>query len=500
MDAIQTSLHTSQSSTTMLSRVVSDVLEFKTAGLTNSGKKRAKKNLASNVLLCRRLLLAGAGAGADGISLEKTTLLRLTVAFKNASLEALGIPEGAEPPCPGWKGCFVDELISSLQEHGAIDSSDVELGSTSGFDSASWSSHHDVASLASSETGQVLDLPSSANDADIWFHKLRRYTHSLLYDAKPKYPGRKAVRVAIIDSGISDNRHDDKVPMARRSFSKITTGQIIYKDFTGSSPTCADNDANLHGTWCASLLMQVAPRARLYVANVVQPNTAGQKVGHVAAAIAWSIEQQVDIISMSFGWKSEQPEVDEQINLARQKGIHIFAAASNYGDFTPDHGVYPASHHEVHIIYSCRGSGMSSDFNPRFTRDGLNFTFPGEDLTILEADNTPVKGVGRQKGTSFATSIAAGTAAMVLDMVRHEFKNSEDIERRLQRYEGMSNIFRAMSGDLQDGGYYHVRPWTLLGERRPIASAHMANETHKWDTLLRAIADLRDFDSFPPLS
>jgi hypothetical protein len=358
----------------------------------------------------------------------------------------------------------------------------------------------DSPSSASSENGRPFDLTLGANDADKWFYQLRYHTHRLLYDEEPKNDGRQPVRVAILDSGLADKHDHAKVPISREGCRKIKNGKVTYKDFAGGSPSRTDSSGTFHGTWCASFLMQVAPHAELYIANVVQPDRAGQKAEHVAAAIAWSIEQQVNIISMSFGWESEQPEVDEQINLARQKGIHIFAAASNDGDFTPDHGVYPASHHEVHSIYSCRGSGRSSDFNPRFTRDGLNFMFPGEDLTILEADNTPVKGIGRQKGTSFATPIAAGTAAMVLDLVRHELKNSEDIERRLRKYKGMSNIFRAMSGDLRDGGYYHVRPWTLLGERRPIASAHMVNETHKWFTLMRALDNLREFGPFSPLS
>jgi hypothetical protein len=475
----------------MLSRVVSDILEFETAGLTNSGKKRAKKNLASNLLLCRRLLLAG--AGADGTPLEKTSLLWLAVAFKKASLEVLGIPEGAESPCPGWKGYFVDELISSLRQHGAIDTSDVEDGSTSEFDSAAWSTHHNV---ASPKTGQILDLPSISNDTDTdrWFHKLRYHTHSLLYDRMPKYPGRKTVRVAIIDSGISKWRPDVRVPMVDQSYSKLNAGQIVYKDFTGSSPTCADNDAKLHGTWCASLLMQVAPRAELYVANVVQPNKAGYEAEHVAAAISWATDQYVDIISISFGWKYEKPDVAEQIDRARQSGILIFASPSNDGEFTPDHVLYPASDPSVYSIYSCCGSGRSSDFNPRFTTDGDTFLFPGEDLTILD-----VWDIEPQTGISFATPIAAGTAALVLETARLQVEDPSEIERRLKNYKGMSHVFRSMSSAPQDGGCYYVRPWTLLGERKPIRSLHGPNETHQWYTFIRVLQNLREFGPYAPL-
>jgi hypothetical protein len=349
-------------------------------------------------------------------------------------------------------------------------------------------------SCASPETGMLYDLPEGAPEADRWFGELRKHTHRLLYhdEEAPKNPGRKLVRVAILDSGLADNCDDASVPMARQSRRKIRTGQVTYKDFTGDSPSRTDSKENLHGTWCASFLMQVAPHAELYVANVVQRKKKGQESQHVAKAIKWAIEQQVDVISMSFGWDHEMPEVGEQIDRARAKGILLFAAASNDGDFTPKHGVYPASHHLVYCIYSCRGLGNSSEFNPRFTDDAAKFMFPGEDLAILETNNKPVTGTVRQSGTSFATPIAAGIAAMILDLARLTLEDSEEVERRLKKVEGMTAILRAMSTGARDGGYYHIQPWTLLGKPKPIESLHNPNESHQWFTLMNMLGLLRD--------
>lgn len=120
MDMIQTNLHTSRLAATMLSAVVRNILDCQTSGLTASGRKNVKKYLASKLLLCRRLLLAGAGAG--GFPLEKSTLLWLAVAYMNANLKALEVSDGAGVPCPGWKGHFVEGLISILRLHGAMDS------------------------------------------------------------------------------------------------------------------------------------------------------------------------------------------------------------------------------------------------------------------------------------------------------------------------------------------------------------------------------------------
>jgi tetratricopeptide (TPR) repeat protein len=358
-------------------------------------------------------------------------------------------------------------------------------------------------------TGKFYSLPKNANDTDDWFHRLRTHAHTLLCHGKPKNPSRKLVRVAIIDSGFADVRDDTALPISRQVLQKIKHRPITYKDFTGGDASHVDNRKDLHGTWCASILMQTAPNAELYVANVVRPNKKGQQSKHVADAITWAMENEVDIISMSFGWETEMQNVDEQIDLARQKGILFFAAASNDGDRAQDHGKYPASKQTVYCVYSCDGAGRTSKFSPLPPKGDLGLMFPGEGLTILEADHKPVEGVQtdteagviRKDGTSYATPIAAGTAAMVLDLARQELENSKEVERRLKKVEGMSEVFLAMCrDDVRDGGYRHVKPWTILGEHGPIDSPNV-NESHKWHALMDVLACLRKFGPFPgPLS
>jgi tetratricopeptide (TPR) repeat protein len=355
-------------------------------------------------------------------------------------------------------------------------------------------------SCAPSETGNLYALPSGAAEVDNWFRDLRKHSHTLLYHDDPKNTRSQPVRVAIIDSGLAEDCDDAKVPMARQSRRKIRKGQFTYKDFTGDSPSCTDSRDDLHGTLCASFLLQVAPHAELYIANVVRRKKGGQEAAHVAKAIKWAIEHEVDIISMSFGWEFEKPEVSRQIDLARGKGILLFAAASNDGPSAPESGVYPASHHSVYCIYSCSGSGERSGFNPRVPKNATGFMLPGEQIAVLEADLKPVAGSVRHDGTSFATPIAAGTAAMILDLVRHELKDSLEIERRLKDITGMTAVFQAMSTDEPVDRLYHVKPWKLLGESKPIESLTNPNISHKWYTLIRMLEHLRKFGAFAPLS
>ncbi|GAB7326550.1 hypothetical protein MBLNU13_g10535t1 [Cladosporium sp. NU13] len=361
-------------------------------------------------------------------------------------------------------------------------------------------------SQGSPSTGNLYALPSGANDADKWFYSLRLYSHTLLCNGVPKNPGHKPVRVAVLDSGFATASDNFGLPVSDQGLRRVKRGHVTYKDFTGDHLSYTDSTKALHGTWCASLLMQTAPNAELYVANVVTPGKKGQKAEHVAAAIAWAIANQVDIISMSFGWENEQEEVDRQIDLARSKGILLFAAASNDGDLALDTGVYPASKHAVYCVYSCSGLGAKSTFNPRSSKPEKSFMFPGENITILGANHKPTKGVQkcgeegveRRSGTSYATPIAAGTAAMLLDLARQEVtkpRSLEEVERRLKKVEGMSAILLAMSGEPRDGGFYHVRPWKLLGESKPIPSKNNVGETHKWHALMNV---LRHLDIFGP--
>lgn len=355
-------------------------------------------------------------------------------------------------------------------------------------------------------TGNLYALPPDANDADQWFYWLRFYSHTLLSNGVPKSPGHKLVRVAVLDSGFASASDNVNLPVSDQGLRRVKRGHVTYKDFTGGDSPYTDNTKALHGTWCASLLMQTAPNAELYVANVVRPGKTGQKAEHVAAAIAWSIANEVDIISMSFGWECEQEEVDKQIDLARSKGILLFAAASNDGDLAPDTGVYPASKHAVYCVYSCSGLGAKSKFNPRSSKLETSFMFPGENITILGANHKPTKGVQkegeecveRRSGTSYATPIAAGTAAMLLDLARQEVtkpRSLEEVERRLKKVEGMSAVLLAMSGEPRDGGFAHVRPWKLLGKSKPIPSKNNVGETHKWHALMNV---LRHLDIFGP--
>jgi hypothetical protein len=331
----------------------------------------------------------------------------------------------------------------------------------------------------SNDGGRMYRNSQNENEADAWFERVRSDTHDLLYGLHQNGRGSKRrVRVAVLDTGVTfaiganrDSRGPKIWPQARRN--RI----LNYRDFTGETPDRADSATDHHGTKCVLTLLQMAPETDVYVANVIPPgaNGPGESGSQVANAIAWAVEKEVDIISMSFGWNEDKENVRKQIELARRKGILIFAAASNDGIHAPKHGVFPARHPTVTCVYSCTGNGRPSNFNPWESKNKANLMFLGEDIAVTGADDRPAD-IGRVTGTSFATPIAAGTAALVIELVRSYFKKDlELIEKHLKTYEGISAVLHSMSdspiGTLSSA-YRQITPWEVLCENPGSLKAH----------------------------
>lgn len=315
--------------------------------------------------------------------------------------------------------------------------------------------------------GDLYEGQSTSQGFERWMKNVRKYTHRLLDQSVAPNPGRQRVRVAILDSGINLARPGDAHEDANKWLKKRSARCVKYKDFTGANAEWVDSKRDFHGTRCAALLMQMAPEADIYIANIVHPRVRGQKSEHVVAALKWAIDEKVDIISMSFGWDQVKRDVDVQIDRARQRGILLFAAASNDADFAPEYGPFPAFQPTVFCVYSCKATGDRSAFNPRPSKHKINFMLPGEDIAVFDRDMRPLPGFDSIKGTSFATPIAAGTAALVLELLRLQKQDHDKVEPDLKRYEGMAAVFGKMSGDPTSDGYYHVRPWSLLGLKDP---------------------------------
>jgi subtilisin family serine protease len=189
-------------------------------------------------------------------------------------------------------------------------------------------------------------------------------------------------------------------------------------------------------------------------------------LAHAPQAIRYAVDiWKVDIIVMSFGFEEEQDsDIEEDsilkaIRHAYHSGISLFAAASNDGNNRPDHVCWPARALEVICVHSGTGTGQPSTFTPG-PYDNQRIMVLGE--WVKSAWPLRLRSPGNTKymsGTSCATPIAAGIAAIVLDYARK--KLPPERWKRLRRVDGMQRMFERMK-DSRVEKYWWIRPWDFF--------------------------------------
>jgi hypothetical protein len=165
----------------------------------------------------------------------------------------------------------------------------------------------------------------------------------------------------------------------------------------------------------------------------------------------------VDIITMSFGFRARVSIIDQAIKYSFSKDVIMFAAASNDGG--NEDIAFPALAHEMVIgINSTNAWGDKSNFTPNILSRSENFSILGE---AVESSWPKHLGQGPRQwrsGTSYATPIAAGTAATMLFYARMKIQRQE-LVTELRTCAGMKKMLLSMA-EMRDG-YNYLRPWLL---------------------------------------
>ncbi|OCK74490.1 subtilisin-like protein [Lepidopterella palustris CBS 459.81] len=293
-------------------------------------------------------------------------------------------------------------------------------------------------------------------------------THNFMYGLESRYFGFKAdgerykrVKVAILDNGIAYRKREHRNAM--RKYWDCVVGYESFIDHENAMDVL--NDDSGHGTAVTFQVMKTCPTAEVYICRVVQK--IGDKWIVDQDAVARAIYQAadgknwgVDIINMSFGWDYNHRVVGKAISFAKDQGVLLFASTSNYGLTTPADILYPASADEVISVDAADGLGNPAGFNPssvaelgkdRFTAPGIGLCSPISDETF--------------DGTSFASPIAAGVAALVLEFARQSpLENCQSVAECLRDRLGMVLVLRAMSKRKGEEKFKFLCPEMLLGD------------------------------------
>jgi hypothetical protein len=195
------------------------------------------------------------------------------------------------------------------------------------------------------------------------------------------------------------------------------------------------------------------------------------------------VKNKVDIISISAGFKPGNgcpAELRNAVDAASKTGILIFAAASNWGN--KDGIAFPAAIvDKVMCIFATDGANRHArEFNPDPRPYAINFAILGVDVEIDPNRE-------REKGTSVATPLAAGLAALLTDFSRQlDCRGAIDFVEHLPTKAGITAIFMKMSRGRVEG-YDCLVPWKILGhvDKNQNRAEKRANVRKKLSSALR---------------
>lgn len=97
-----------------------------------------------------------------------------------------------------------------------------------------------------------------------------------------------------------------------------------------------------HGSMVLSIILENVSKCEIFYCSVLNEKCVGE-ISHVAEAIDWCIDNDVDIITMSFATLTDNKEIRESVERAIKKNIVITASCINLSDMD----CYPAMYDGV---------------------------------------------------------------------------------------------------------------------------------------------------------
>ncbi|MBE0516141.1 MAG: S8 family serine peptidase [Methanophagales archaeon] len=230
----------------------------------------------------------------------------------------------------------------------------------------------------------------------------------------------QGINVSILDTGI-DHTHPDLADNYKGGYDFVNTDDDPMDDH-GHGTHCAgivaavDNDEGVIGT---------APEVSLYGVKVLNNSGIGY-TSDLIRGIEWSVNNGMQIISMSVGTENYSAPLHTACNTAYNAGLLLVAAAGNDNEYGID---YPAAYETVIAVGAIDQSDARCDYPGWWGSDWgpeLELTAPGVDIYSTYLGGT----YAINHGTSMACPHVTGAAALVW-RAYPDYSNTQ-IRERLQ--------------------------------------------------------------------
>lgn len=223
------------------------------------------------------------------------------------------------------------------------------------------------------------------------------------------------VKIAILDSGINKD-HPALEDLKFEEYNAISKAEEAVSDDYG------------HGTAIAGLVAGQGERIQgvltnpiIYDVKVLDENGEG-KLEPVVEGIKWSINNEVDIINISFGFTKDYEELHKIIQEALKQNIIVVASSGNNMGLFVD---YPASYEGVISIGSINEQLQIDESS---AINGVDYFAPGIDVVSTSID----KDYEHFSGTSFACAYATGIISSIV--LKEDYGRSNKISSVLNQY------------------------------------------------------------------
>ena len=319
--------------------------------------------------------------------------------------------------------------------------------------------------------------------------------------------GSRDIVVAVIDTGIDTNHPDLADNMWKNSKEipgngKDDDGNGYVDDIYGWNFVANNNkvnDTHGHGTHIAGIigavggnnigLSGVSPKVSLMALKYYNPNDNGkQNLKNTVKAINYAVQNGAHIINYSGGGLEPNLKEKEAIRKAQEKGILFVAASGNEGsNIDKKTSYYPARYPFNNILPVTATDTSDQVLNSSNYGKTVHESAPGRNIL----STLPRGRYGHMTGTSQATAVATGAAALIMAYyknktavftikhlkmtgdIKHQLKGKTSQRRRLNIFKALQargktvNFMDIAVADPQCGDDYLVRETDQDGNPLP---------------------------------